>query len=39
MLYSIKPQPIEFNLLYLNDGESLVNSIDSYYFNVNTKSV
>ncbi len=37
MLYSIKPQPKDFNLLYLTDGEQLINSIKCYYINPTTK--
>jgi hypothetical protein len=39
MLHSIKPQPKEFNLLYLNDGEYMINTIKCYFMNTNSKNM
>lgn len=39
MLHSIKPQPNEFSLLYLSDGECIINSIKCYSFNSSSKNM
>lgn len=39
MLNTIKPQRSDFNLLYLNDGEYMVNTIKCYSFNTTTKNM
>ena len=36
MLHTIKSSPIDFNLLYLENGETLLNSIKCYFLNNNT---
>ena len=39
MLHTIKNSPIDFNLLYLENGENLVNSIKCYFLNNNTMNL
>lgn len=36
MLYSIKTSPLDFNLLYLESGENLINSAKCYLLNNNS---
>lgn len=37
MLHTIKSVPNDFNLLYLNDGECIINTIKCYSMNPQTK--
>lgn len=39
MLHTIKPQKEDFNLLYLSDGEYLINTIKCYCLNTNTRNM
>ncbi len=39
MLYTIKQSPIDFNLLYLESGENLINTSKCYFLNNNSMNL